>query len=86
MELFLVLPVIISKNFFNKSLSIWSDDSKIVLETGNGIIYTGNGIIYTGYRIITFTSRRLIKKLEQKIPPLGLTIQKWFSTTGNGII
>jgi hypothetical protein len=44
-ELFLPVPVIRSKNFFNKSIPICFNDSKMVYGTGNGIILTGNGII-----------------------------------------
>ena len=43
MELFLLLHIFQSINFFNKVYSILMKDSDSVLETGNRIIKKGNG-------------------------------------------
>ena len=44
MELFLQLPELQSKNFFNQ-MSLTLTSLKLVLKAGNGIIQTENGII-----------------------------------------
>jgi hypothetical protein len=80
MELFLPFPFIESKNFLNKSIPIWSNDSELV--------FRGRKWNYLNRKWNYFPSFQLSdqKTSLTKVFPFGPTIPKWLSETGNGII
>jgi hypothetical protein len=80
MELLLPFPVIESKNFFNKSIPIWSNDSKIAFRNRKWNYLNRKWNYFS-----TFQSSDPKTSLT-KVSPFGPTIPKWFSETGNGII
>jgi hypothetical protein len=80
MELFLHFPVIRSKNFFEKSIPIWSNDSKMVFRNRKWNYLNRKWNYFS-----TFQSSDQKTSLT-KVSTFGPTIPKWFSETGNGII
>ena len=60
MELFILLPGLVSMNFLHKMFHILSKSTNLILKTGNGIIQTGNGIIFP-------TSKPLVEQLYNTI-------------------
>jgi hypothetical protein len=80
MELFLPFPVIGSKNFFNKSIPIWSNDFKMVFRNGKW-----NFLNRKWNYFYPFQSSDQKTSLT-KDSSFGPTISKWLSETGNGII
>ena len=80
MELFLPFPVIGSQNFFNKSISNWSKDSKMDFRNRK-LNYVNRKWNY----FFPFWSSDQKTSLTKSFP-IGLRIIKWISETGNGII
>ena len=80
MELFLPLPVIESKNFFNKRFLIKYNDFKMVF--GNRKWYFLN----RKWNYFSPFQSSDQKTSLTKVSPFGPTIPKSFSETGNGII
>jgi hypothetical protein len=80
MELFLHFPVIRSKIFFDKSISIWSKDSKLVFRKRKWNYLNRKWNYFSHFQ----SSDQ--KTSLTKVSPFGLRIPKWFSETGNEII
>jgi hypothetical protein len=80
MELFLPFPVIGSKNFLNKSIPIWSNDSNMVFRNRKWNYLNRKWNYFSPFQ----SSDQ--KTSLTKVFSFGPTIPKWFSETGNGII
>jgi hypothetical protein len=80
MELFLPFPLNGSKNFFDKSIPICSNDSKMVFRNRKC-----NSLNRKWNYFPPFQSSDQKTSLT-KVSPFVLTIPKWFSETGNGIL
>jgi hypothetical protein len=80
MELFLPFPVIGSKNFFNKIISIWSNDSKMGFRNRKYNYLNRKWNYFSPFQ----SSDR--KTCLTKVFPFGPMIPKWFSETENRII
>ena len=80
MELFLPLPVIESKNVFNKSIPIWSNDSNMVFRNRKRNYLNRKWNYFFPFQLSDQ------KTSFKKVSPFGPTIQKWYSEKGNGII
>ena len=80
MELFLPFPVIGSKNFFNKSILIWSNDSKMVFRNRKWNYLNRKWNYFSPFQSLDQ------KTSFTKVSPFDPTIPKWFSEIGNGII
>jgi hypothetical protein len=80
MELFLPFPVIGSKNFLNKSIPIWYNDSNMVFRNRKRNYLNRKWNYFSPFR----SSDQ--KTSLTKVFSFGPTIPKWFSETGNGII
>jgi hypothetical protein len=80
MELFLPFPVIGSQNFFNKSIPIWSNDSKMGFRNRIWIFLNRKWNYFSPFQ----SSDQ--KTSLTKVFPFSPTIPKWVSETGNGII
>jgi hypothetical protein len=80
MELFLLIPVIWSKNFFNKSFPFLSDNYKIEIRNRKWNYLDRKWIYFSHFQLSDQ------KTSLTKVSPFGLTISKRFSETGNGII
>jgi hypothetical protein len=80
MELFLPFPVIASKNFFNKSIPIWSNDSKMVVRNRKWNLLNRKWNYFSPFQ----SSDQKTSLTE--VSSFGPTIPKWFLETGNGIV
>jgi hypothetical protein len=80
MELFLPFSVIRSKNFFNESIPIWSNDSKMVFRNRK------RNYINRKWNYFSPFQSSDQKSSLTKVSQFGLKIQKWFSEIGNEII
>jgi hypothetical protein len=80
MELFLPFSVVRSKNFFNKSSPIWSNDFKMVFRNRKW------KYLYRKWNYFSPFQSSDQKTSLTKVFPFGPTISKRFSETGNGII
>jgi hypothetical protein len=80
MELFFLFPVIGSKKFFNKSIPIWSNDSKIVFRNR---IWNYLNRKWNYFSPFQSSDQQIYLK---EISSFGPMIPEWFSETGNGII
>jgi hypothetical protein len=80
MELFLPFLFIGSKNFFNKTIPIWYNDSKMVFINRKWNYLNRKWIYFSPF----YSSDQ--KNSLTKDSSFGPTISKWFSETGNGII
>ena len=80
MELFLPFPVIGSKNFFNKSISNWSKDSKMDFRNRKWNYLNRKWNYFSPF----WSSDQ--KTSLTKVSPIGLRILKWNSETRKGII
>jgi hypothetical protein len=80
MELFLPLPVIISRKFFYNRFLILSNNFKMV--------FSNRKWNYLNRKWIYFSPFQLSDQETSltKVSPYGPMIPKWFSETGNGII
>jgi hypothetical protein len=80
MELFFPFPVIGSDNFFDKSIPILFNDSKLVFRNRKWNYLNRKWNYFSNFQ----SSDQ--KTYLTTVSPFGLTIPKWFSETGNGII
>jgi hypothetical protein len=80
MELFSPFPVIDSTNFFNKSITILSNDSNLVFRNRKWKYLNRKWNYFSPFQ----SSDQ--KTFLTKVSPFGQTIPKRFSETGNGII
>ena len=80
MELFLPFPVFRSKNFFNNSIPILSNDSKMVFRNRKWKYLNRKWNYFSPFQ--SSDQKTYLTKVSQ----FGPTIPKWFSETGNGII
>jgi hypothetical protein len=79
MELFLPFPVITSKNFFDKSIPVWPNDSKLVFRNRKWKYLNRKWNYFFPFQLSDQ------KTSLTKVSPFGPTLSKWFSETGNGI-
>jgi hypothetical protein len=80
MELFLPFLFIGSKNFFNKTIPIWSNDSKMVFRNRKWNYLNRKWNYFSPF----YSSDQ--KNSLTKDSSFGPMIPKWFSEKGNGII
>jgi hypothetical protein len=80
MEIFLPFPVIKSKNFFNKSIPHWFNDSKMVDRKRKWNFLNRKWNYFSPFQ----SSDK--KSSLTAVFSFGPTIPKWFSETGNGIV
>jgi hypothetical protein len=80
MELFLPFPVIGSKNFFNKSIPIWSNDSQMVFRNRKWNYLNRKWNYFSPFQ----SSDQ--KTSLTKVSSFGPMFPKWFSETGNRMI
>jgi hypothetical protein len=80
MELFLPFLVIGSKNFFNKSIPIWSNDSKLVFRNRKWNYLNRKWNYFSPFQSSDQNTS------FARVSPFGPTNPNCFSETGNGII